>query len=66
MFLEELGGEHSSRLLLGGLLADFSAEHYTWVATGDKRNPDATTVQMRADAFMTRLERLFNAGLFLA
>ena len=41
MYLIELGGEHSPRLLLGGLLADLSAEHYTWVAGGDKRNPDS-------------------------
>ena len=27
IFMEELGGEHSSRLLLGGMLADLSAEH---------------------------------------
>ena len=49
-YLTELGGENSSRLLLGGLLADLSAEHYTWVATGDHRNPDATTVHARAEA----------------
>ena len=46
--MEGLGGENSSRLVLGGLLADFGAEHYTWVATGDKENPDTTTVQARA------------------
>ena len=49
----------------GGLLADLSAEHYTWVATGDKRSPDATTVQARADAFLARLHTLFNEGLIL-
>ena len=38
MFLGELDGEHSSRLVLGGLLADLSAEHYSWVATGDTRH----------------------------
>ena len=64
--MAELGGANSSRLLLGGLLADLSAEHYTWVATGDKRFPDATTVQSRADAFLARLHRLFNEGLILA
>ena len=36
MYFGELGGEHSSRLLVGGLLADLSTEHYAWVATGDK------------------------------
>ena len=30
MYLVELGGEHSSRLLVGALIADLSAEHYTW------------------------------------
>ena len=65
MFLGELGGEHRLRLLLGGLLADLSAEHYTWVATGDKQNPDATTVQSRADAFLARLHMPFNEGLIV-
>ena len=65
MYLKELGGENSARLVLAGLLADLSAEHYTWVATGDKQNPDATTVQSRADAFLARLNTLFNAGLIL-
>lgn len=65
MYLAELGGENSSRLLLGGLLADLSAEHYTWVAGGDKQNPDATTVQSRAEAFQARLDTLFHQGLIL-
>ena len=64
-YLTELGGANSSRLLLGGLLADLSAEHYTWVATGDKRSPDATTVQSRADAFLARLQVLFTKGMIL-
>ena len=63
MYLGELGGSNSSRLVLAGLLADLSAEHYTWVATGDKRNPDATTVQSRADAFIARLHALFDQAL---
>jgi hypothetical protein len=42
---------------LGGLLADLSAEHYSLVASGDKRSPDATIVQSRADAFLTRMRR---------
>ncbi len=62
-YLTELGGANSSRLLLGGLLADLSAEHYTWVATGDKRSPDATTVQSRADAFLARLQVRFTKGM---
>ena len=33
-FLKELGGSNSRRLVLGGLLADLSAEHYIWVAKG--------------------------------
>ena len=65
MHLTELGGENSSRLVLGGLLADLSAEHYSWVASGDKRNPDATTVQSRADAFLTRLRTLFDDAIIL-
>ena len=65
MYLAELGGEHSSRLVLGRFLADLSAEHYTWVAGGDKQNPDATTVQSRAEAFQARLVTLFNQGLIL-
>ena len=50
---------------MGGLLADFSAEHYSWVASGDKGNPDATTVQSRADAFLTRLRALFDDAIIL-
>ena len=65
MFLVELGGENSSRLVLGGLLADLSAEHYSWVATGDKGKPDATTVQSRADVFIDRLDQLFKKSLIL-
>ena len=42
--LSSLSGPNSMRLLLGGMLADLSAEHYSWVATGDKANPDASTV----------------------
>jgi len=65
MYLKELGGENSSRLALGGLPADLSAEHYSWVASGDKRNPDATTVQSRGDAFLTRIGTLFDEALIL-
>ena len=64
-FLEGLGGENSSRLLLGCLLADLCAEHYSWVATGDKSNPDAATVQARAAAFVSRLDTLFGEGTIL-
>ena len=64
--LEGLGGENSSRLLLGGLLADLCAEHYSWVATGDKSNPDAASVQSRAQAFLHRLDTLFVRGNILA
>ena len=60
--LEGLGGENSSRLLLGALLADLCAEHYSWVATGDKGNPDAASVQARAASFISRLEALFDDG----
>ena len=58
-FLEELGGENSSRSLLGALLADLCAAHYSWTATLDKSNPDAATVQDRAAAFLSSLEKLF-------
>ena len=65
MYFGELGGENSWRLLLGGLLADLTAEHYAWVASGDKRYPDPTTAMSRADAFLTRLHTLYNEGLIL-
>ena len=65
MYLHELGGQNSSRLVLGGLLADLSAEHYSWVATGDVRNPDATMVQERASAFLERLRVLFEDAMIL-
>ena len=58
-YFEELGGVNSSRLLLGGLLADLSAELYTWVAQGDQKYPDATTILMRSDAFLARANSLF-------
>ena len=48
------------------MLADFSVEHYTWVASGDKRNPDATAVEERADAFQAWLGKLYNDGLIMA
>ena len=51
--------------MLGGLLADLSAEHYTWVDSGDNHYPDATTAQSRADAFLSRLHTLYNEGLIL-
>ena len=65
-FMQDLGGENSSRLLLGGLLADLYAEHYSWTATGDVHNPDAATVWERATAFLARLDTLFMDGTILA
>ena len=65
-FFEELGGQNSSRLLLGGLVADLCAEHYSWTATGDESNPDAATVQDRATAFLSRLDTLFVEGSIIA
>ena len=60
MYLKELGSDNSSRLALGGLLADLSSEHYSWAASGDAQNPDATTAQSRTDAFFTRLKMFFS------
>ena len=51
--------------LLGGMLADLSAEHYSWVATGDAANPDASTVIDRMDRFYNRLDVLFLQGQVL-
>ena len=65
-FLRELGGQNSGRLLLGGLLADLFAEHYSWVASGDHDSPDATTVQTRAESFLARLDVLFNHCVILS
>ena len=64
-FLDSLGGQNSMRLLLGGMLADLSAEHYSWVATGDTANPDASTVIDRMDRFYNRLDVLFLQGQVL-
>ena len=64
-FLDSLGGQNSMRLLLGGMLADLSAEHYSWVATGDAANPDASTVMDRMDRFYNRLDVLFLQGQVL-
>ena len=65
MYLSELGGANSSRLVLAGFLADLTAEHYTWVAGADKRNPDATTACSRAECFLARIRTLFTEGLIL-
>ena len=46
-------------------MAALCAEHYPWVATGDKSNPDAATVQARAAAFVSRLDTLFMKGAIL-
>jgi hypothetical protein len=59
-FLTELGGEKSSRLLLGALLANLAVEHYNWVAGGDKANPDTSTTMARFNSFLRRLDVLFN------
>ena len=63
--LSSLSGPNSMRLLLGGMLADLSAEHYSWVATGDEANPDASTVMDRVDHFRSRLDVLFLQGHIL-
>ena len=63
--LRELGGDNSLRLVLGGMLADLSAEHYSWVASGGEENPDAATVQARAEAFLSRLRALFDDAMAL-
>ena len=65
MYLMELGGEFSSRLLLAGLLADLSVEHYNWVAGGDKSNPDGSSVMIRFEGFIHRLRVLFMEGMIL-
>ena len=47
------------------MLADLSAEHYSWVATGDQANPDASTVMERVGYFRSRLDVLFLQGHIL-
>ena len=64
-FLTNLGGEFPSRLVLGGMLADLAAEHYEWVAGGDRRNPDASTTAARTGLFCDRLRVLFTEGCIL-
>ena len=64
-FLTELGAYNSSRLLLGGLLADLMVEHYAWTLTADKANPDTTTVDQRADSFIHRVHVLYEEGMIL-
>ena len=65
MFLGELGGEHSCRVLLGGLIGDLSLEHYRWVATGDKSYPDPATAEARMTNFLDRLQTLYMDGMIL-
>ena len=43
-----------------GMLADLSAEHYSWVATGDEANPDASTVMEHLDS---EFKALWNSTL---
>ena len=47
------------------MLADLSAEHFSWAASGDKRNLDATTFQSRGDAFLARIGTLYDDALIL-
>ena len=63
--MDSFSGPNSMRLLLGGMLADLSAEHYSWVATGDTANPDASTVIDRMGRFYNRLDVLFLQGQVL-
>ena len=57
--MDELGGESAWRLLFGAFLTDLAIEHYSWVAIGDQRHPDPTTIWARADAFVDGIEMLF-------
>ena len=61
--LRELGGQHSSRLLLGGMLAELSAEHFKWIAESQAKSPDPSTSSERTKAFLNRLQVLFEEGL---
>ena len=62
-FLNELGGENSARLLFGGMITDMAAEHYEWVAGGDKGNPDPASSEGRTALFLERLSVLFDEGM---
>ena len=63
--LRELGGCHSSRLLLGGMLADLSFEHCLWVRPSDKTDPDHEATKANKEKFLARLDLLFTEGLIL-
>ena len=63
--LKSLGGQRSYRLLLGGMLADLSHEHYIWVAGGDKNITDPLASSGRVDMFLQRLGVLYDEGLLL-
>ena len=63
--LHELGGCHSSRLLLGGMMADLSYEHHQWVRQSDFADSDPTLIAANRDKFLARLDMLFMEGLIL-
>ena len=63
--LQELGGHNSSRLLVGGMLADLSFEHHMWVRPSDKDDPDHTSTVANKEKFLARLDMLFMEGMIL-
>ena len=60
----ELGGEHSDRLLLAGLLADYRWELFSWVTKADVTNGDVTTLEQDVSLLLDRLKLLFDDGCF--
>ena len=61
--ITELTGANSLRLVLAGLLADFSAEHLAWVRLLDTEELDPVQRSDACRAFRARLRVLFEDGL---
>ena len=63
--LDDLSGDHSDRLLLAGLMADYRWEMFTWNAKADLQHGDITTIQDDVDTMLDRLRFLFDEGMVL-
>ena len=64
--LSNLSGDHSSRILLAGMLADLIWEYSKWVHSADEDDPDPFWVQRGFERLFERLRLLFTTGLILA
>ncbi len=64
-FLHMTSGQHTSRLLLAGMIADLTHEFSKYVHSGDFNNPDPMRTARAANLLHTRNHVLFIEGLIL-